>query len=87
MALVQKSLQRIGNSTGLVLPADVLREAGMQREDEVLAHAEARRITITRLDPGPAGRRVLYDAILALAAGGLGKEALADWLRGRAPRA
>ena len=51
MALAQRSLQRIGNSTGLVLPADLLKEAGLQRDDEVLVHAEAGRITITRLDP------------------------------------
>lgn len=51
MALVQKSLQRIGNSTGLVLSTDLLRDAGLERDDEVLVHAEAGRITITRLDP------------------------------------
>jgi antitoxin component of MazEF toxin-antitoxin module len=52
MALAHKNLQRIGNSTGLVLPAELLREAGLEREDEVLIHAEAGRITITRMDPG-----------------------------------
>ncbi len=51
MALVQKSLQRIGNSTGLVLPSEILQEAGLQRDDEILVHAEKGRITITRLDP------------------------------------
>ena len=29
MALAHKTLQRIGNSTGLVLPAELLREAGL----------------------------------------------------------
>ena len=52
MALAHKNLQRIGNSTGLVLPAELLREAGLEREDEVLIHAEAGRITITWMDPG-----------------------------------
>ncbi len=51
MALAQKSLQRVGNSTGLVLPAELLRAAGLERDDAVLLHAEAGRITITRLDP------------------------------------
>lgn len=51
MALVQKTLQRIGNSTGLVLTTDLLKDAGLERDDEVLVHAEAGRIVITRLDP------------------------------------
>ena len=51
MALAQKTLQRIGNSTGLVLPADLLKDAGLERDDEVLLHAEPGRIIITRLDP------------------------------------
>ncbi len=51
MALAKKSLQRIGNSTGLVLTTDLLKEAGLERDDEVLVHAEAGRITITKLDP------------------------------------
>jgi antitoxin component of MazEF toxin-antitoxin module len=51
MALVHKTLQRIGNSTGLVLTTDLLRDAGLERDDEVLVHAEAGRIVITRLDP------------------------------------
>lgn len=51
MALAQKTLQRIGNSTGLVLTTDLLKDAGLARDDEVLVHAEAGRIVITRLDP------------------------------------
>jgi antitoxin component of MazEF toxin-antitoxin module len=51
MALAHKTLQRIGNSTGLVLTTDLLRDAGLERDDEVLVHAEAGRIVITRLDP------------------------------------
>jgi len=51
MTLAQKKLQRIGNSTGLVLSPDLLLEAGMQRDEEFLVHAEDGRIVITRLDP------------------------------------
>lgn len=51
MTLAKKNLQRIGNSTGLILPADLLRDAGLDRDDEVLVQAEAGRIVITRLDP------------------------------------
>jgi antitoxin component of MazEF toxin-antitoxin module len=51
MALAHKTLQRIGNSTGLVLTTDLLRAAGLERDEHVLVHAEAGRITITKLDP------------------------------------
>lgn len=51
MALAHKTLQRIGNSTGLVLNTELLREAGLERDDEVLVHAEAGRITISKFDP------------------------------------
>ena len=52
MALVRKNLQRVGNSTGIVLPPDLLADAGMMRGEEVLLLAEEGRIVITRLDPG-----------------------------------
>lgn len=51
MTLAQKTLQRIGNSTGLIFTTDLLKAAGFEREDEVLVHAEAGRIVITRLNP------------------------------------
>lgn len=51
MALAHKTLQRIGNSTGLVLNTELLREAGLEQDDEVLVHAEAGRITISKFDP------------------------------------
>ncbi|GEM_PF-686259 len=51
MGVARKKLQRIGNSTGLVLPVELLREAGMGRGEEVLLHVEDGRLIITRLDP------------------------------------
>lgn len=51
MALASRKLQRVGNSTGLLLPADLLRASGMARDDEVLVQAEEGRIVITRIDP------------------------------------
>ncbi|MFH1464935.1 MAG: AbrB/MazE/SpoVT family DNA-binding domain-containing protein [Pseudomonadota bacterium] len=60
MALTARKLQRVGNSTGILLPADLLRASGMARDDEVLLLAEEGRIVITRLDPG-------FDAMVAAA--------------------
>ena len=51
MTLATKRLQRVGNSTGLLLPAELLRASGMARDDDVLVHAEEGRIVITRIDP------------------------------------
>lgn len=51
MALAARKLQRIGNSTGVVLPADLLQASGMARDDGVLVQAETGRIVITRIDP------------------------------------
>ena len=51
MALAARKLQRIGNSTGVVLPADLLQASGLARDDEVLVQAESGRIVITRIDP------------------------------------
>ena len=60
MALIARKLQRVGNSTGLVLPADLLHASGMLRDDEVLVQAEEGRIVITRIDPD-------FDAMIAAA--------------------
>ena len=46
MALAHKQLQRIGNSTGVVLSPELLHEAGLQRGDEVIIRAERGRIVI-----------------------------------------
>ncbi|NOY24315.1 MAG: AbrB/MazE/SpoVT family DNA-binding domain-containing protein [Oligoflexia bacterium] len=51
MGVARKKLQRVGNSTGLVLPVEILRAAGMSRGEDVLLHAEEGRLVITRLDP------------------------------------
>lgn len=50
MTVLKRKLQRVGNSTGLVLPQDVLAEAGMSRDDEVVLHVEAGRVTVSRVD-------------------------------------
>ena len=60
MTLIARKLQRVGNSTGLVLPTDLLHASGMLRDDEVLVQAEEGRIVITRIDPG-------FDAMIAAA--------------------
>lgn len=51
MSLAQRKLQRVGNSTGVVLPADILNESGLYRGAEVLVHAEKGRVTLTLVDP------------------------------------
>jgi putative addiction module antidote len=51
MGLARKKLQRIGNSTGIVLSADQLREAGLGQGDEVIVQVEKGRVVITALDP------------------------------------
>lgn len=60
MALAARKLQRVGNSTGVILPADLLLASGMARDDEVLVFAEDGRIVITRVDPD-------FDAMVAAA--------------------
>lgn len=51
MALVHKQLQRIGNSTGVVLPPDILLEAGIARGDEIVIRAERGKIVISPRTP------------------------------------
>lgn len=51
MALAHRKLQRIGNSTGIILTADLLREAGLAQGAEVIVSAERGRVVITALDP------------------------------------
>ncbi len=60
MTIIKKKLQRIGNSTGLVLPADVLTKAGMSRDDEVILHVEDGRVTVSKVDTN-------FDECVALA--------------------
>ena len=47
MALTHKQLQRVGNSTGVVLPPEVLVAAGLQRGDEITIRAERGQIVIS----------------------------------------
>jgi antitoxin component of MazEF toxin-antitoxin module len=60
MSLTRKKLQRIGNSTGLTLPPEVLGASGMARDEEVIIVAKPGVITIKRLDPD-------FDAMVAAA--------------------
>lgn len=60
MSVARKKLQRIGNSTGIVLPAALLREAGLRPGDEVVVQAERGRVTLSVLDPD-------FDAMVAAA--------------------
>ena len=51
MVLAHKKLQRIGNSTGIILTADLLREAGLAQGAEVIVRAQRGQVVITALDP------------------------------------
>jgi putative addiction module antidote len=65
MAMTQKKLQRVGNSTGLVLPADILTAAGLQRGSEVVVHAEKGRVVLTLVEPEFDAMCALADAVIA----------------------
>ena len=43
-------LSKIGNSTGVTLPREVLEAAGMERGDTVVLQVEAGRIELTKVD-------------------------------------
>jgi putative addiction module antidote len=60
MAVAHRRLQRIGNSTGVILSAQVLREAGLAAGDEVLVQAEKGRVVVVPFDAD-------FDAALAAA--------------------
>lgn len=47
MSLVHKQVQRVGNSSGVVLPPEILAEAGLKRGDEIIVRAERGCIVIT----------------------------------------
>lgn len=51
MALAYKTVQRVGNSTGILLPPEILRDAGIERGDEVLVTAERGQIRIVPVSP------------------------------------
>jgi putative addiction module antidote len=50
MSTATKKLQRIGNSTGVVIPADMLKESGLSAGDEVLIASSRGRFEIIALD-------------------------------------
>ena len=52
MAVAIRKLQRVGNSTGVVVPAEMLRDAGLASGDEVVVTSERGRLVITSLDSG-----------------------------------
>lgn len=60
MALALKSIQRVGNSSGVVLPPEILEEAGLERGDEIVIRAERGRIVIS--PRAPIRREVLRTA-------------------------
>lgn len=51
MAIAHKVVQRVGNSSGIVLPPEILDEAGLQRGDEIIIQAERGRIVISPREP------------------------------------
>lgn len=51
MALAQKTLQQIGDSVGIVLTKEQLREAGLAQGADVIVRVEKGRVTITPLEP------------------------------------
>ena len=51
MAFHQRKLQKIGNSIGVLIPADLLQKAGFARDAQVILLAERGKLTITALDP------------------------------------
>lgn len=50
MSLARRKLQKIGNSTGVTIPADMLVEAKMRRGAEVMVSVEPGRVTLTLID-------------------------------------
>jgi putative addiction module antidote len=51
MSIVHKHVQRVGNSSGVVLPPEILAEAGLKRGDEIVIRAEQGTIVITARTP------------------------------------
>ncbi|HUA77016.1 MAG TPA: AbrB/MazE/SpoVT family DNA-binding domain-containing protein [Acetobacteraceae bacterium] len=50
--MITTKLQKLGNSTGVVLPRKVLAAARLELGDEVLLNAEEGRIEITKTEEG-----------------------------------
>ena len=60
MSLAMRKLQKVGNSTGVTIPAELLARAKMRRGSEVIVHAEVGRVTLTVVDD-------TFDALMAVA--------------------
>ncbi len=60
MPTTTKKLQRIGNSTGIVIPAEMLKESGLAAGDEVLISSSGGRFEIIAFQPD-------FDAMVAAA--------------------
>ena len=50
MAVARRRLQKIGNSTGVVVPAEMLREMGLAAGDEVVVRSEQGKLTVVPFD-------------------------------------
>jgi putative addiction module antidote len=58
-------LSKIGNSTGVTLPRDLLAAAGMERGDTVSLQAEAGRIELKKVDDSHAQAMAIGRAFIA----------------------
>lgn len=57
--------QKIGNSTDVVLPADVVEPAGFARAEEVNVHAQRGRVTTTSLEPDFENLCAIAESVMA----------------------
>lgn len=62
MSLAMRKLQKIGNSTGVTIPVELLARARMHRGSEVVVSAEEGRVTLTVVDN-------TFDTIMSVANG------------------
>ncbi len=51
MAIAQKSIQRVGNSSGVIIPPELLHAAGLNRGDAVTLRVERGTIVIAPVQP------------------------------------
>jgi putative addiction module antidote len=52
MALALRKIQKIGNSSGVVLPVEIMRAARFKRGSEVTVQAEDGKVTLLLANPG-----------------------------------
>ncbi len=65
MALAHKTVQRVGNSTGVILPPEILAEAGLERGDEIVIVAERGKVIISPRVPIREEVMAAADAVIA----------------------